>query len=167
MATSIKSAVPGASCQKNKVPKPWYEKEVYCQLIPNEDDRNPDYDIVPRIGAFEISTVFDNVDILIYSKMMSSMWPHVPSVADRIKAFAEDAKSMKGAELKAKYQTTGRQVRAARSPSKRDTMGNTMSTSAAASTFKSAQPVAEPAAAAQPEPVKEEPKKEPEPVKEE
>ena len=147
-ASAITAAVPGATCQKNKVPKPWYEKEVYCQLIPNEDEGNPNYDILPRIGSFEISTVFDNVDILIYSKMMSSMWPHVPSVSDRLKAFAEDAKTMKADQLKAKYQTTGRQVRAARSPSKRDTMGNTMKSSAAASTFKSVEPMAEPAAAA-------------------
>lgn len=80
-----------SACQKNKVPKAWYDKEVYCQLIPNEDDNNPDYDILPRIGAFEISTVVDNVDILIYSKMMSSMWPHIPSVVDRVAAFAKDA----------------------------------------------------------------------------
>ena len=52
----------------NKVPKPWFEKDIYCQLIPNDDDNNPYYDVLPRIGAFEISTVVDNVDILLYSK---------------------------------------------------------------------------------------------------
>ena len=93
-AAAVKELIPNANCVMNKVPKPWYEKEVYCQLIPNEDDRNPYYDILPRIGAFEISTVIDNVDILFYSKMMSTMWPHVPSVAKRIKEAMDDAKSI-------------------------------------------------------------------------
>jgi hypothetical protein len=29
--------------------------DIYCQLIPNEDENMPNYEIVPRIGAFEIS----------------------------------------------------------------------------------------------------------------
>ena len=29
--------------------------DIYCQLIPNEDDNMPNYEIVPRIGAFEVS----------------------------------------------------------------------------------------------------------------
>ncbi len=88
----------------NKVPKPWYEKEIYCQLIPNEDGNNPNYDMLPRIGAFEVSIVHENEDILFYSKMMSSMWPHAPSLAARISAFADDvAAGMKPAELKQKY----------------------------------------------------------------
>ena len=80
----------------NKVPKEWYEKEVYCQLIPNEDDNNPYYDILPRIGAFEISTVIDGHDILLYSKMMSSMWPNTSAVSKWIKNLIDDAANMKG-----------------------------------------------------------------------
>ena len=87
----------------NKVPKPWFEKETYCQLIPNEDDNNPNYDMLPRLGAFEVSTVYDNVDILLYSKMMSSMWPHATSLVERVQAFADEAKNSNGAALKAKY----------------------------------------------------------------
>ena len=67
-AEVIKAIIPNATCVMNKVPKPWYEKEIYCQLIPNDDDNNPYYDVVPRTGAFEVSTVIDNVDILLYSK---------------------------------------------------------------------------------------------------
>ena len=92
----------------NRVPKPWFEKEVYCQLIPNEDDNNPYYDILPRIGAFEVSTVHDNVDILFYSKMMSTMWPHGPSLTTRIKAFVDDLGKTNTAALKEKFQTAGR-----------------------------------------------------------
>ena len=105
----IKEHVPNATCVMNRVPKPWYEKEIYCQLIPNEDDNNPYYDILPRIGAFEVSSVIDNVDILFYSKMMSTMWPHAPSLATRIKAFTDELGSgVPPAALKEKFQTTGR-----------------------------------------------------------
>jgi len=98
----------------NSVPKPWYEKETYCQLIPNEDDNNPNYDMLPRIGAFEVSTVHDNVDILFYSKMMSSMWPNPTSLAARVKEFIDESSKSPIAELKAKFQTSGRQHRAPR-----------------------------------------------------
>ena len=111
----------------NRVPKPWYEKEVYCQLIPNEDDNNPYYDILPRIGAFEVSTVKDNVDILFYSKMMSTMWPHAPSLANRIKAYVDDCANTPIGAIKEKYQTTGRQVRQPRK--RRGSMGSSMSMS--------------------------------------
>ena len=132
LKAAIESAVPGAQCVLNKVPKAWYEKEVYCQLIPNDDDNNPHYDILPRIGAFEISTVIDNVDILLYSKMMSLMWPHVPSVVGRIQQFDNDAISLRADALRAKYYTSGRQVRASRSPSKRASMGGSMRTTGGA-----------------------------------
>ena len=111
VSACIKTVVPNAICVMNKVPKPWYEKEIYCQLIPNEDDNNPYYDVLPRIGAFEVSTVIDNVDILFYSKMMSTMWPHASSLATRIKDFADMNGSTAVATLKEKFQTTGRQVR--------------------------------------------------------
>ena len=77
----------------NKVPKQWYEKEIYVQLIPNEDDKNQFYDILPRLGAFEVSTVVDNVDILFYSKQMTLLWPHAKSLSNKIIAFEEDRQS--------------------------------------------------------------------------
>lgn len=51
-------------------------KDIYCQLIPNEDDRNPHYDMLPRLWAFEVSTVYDGCDILFFSKQMARVWPH-------------------------------------------------------------------------------------------
>ena len=111
----------------NRVPKPWFEKEVYCQLIPNEDDNNPYYDILPRIGAFEVSTVVDNVDILFYSKMMSTMWPHAPSLANRIKAYCDEVGGTAVAGLKEKFQTTGRQVKQPRG--RRGSMGSSLAMS--------------------------------------
>ena len=40
-------------------------------MIYNEDETVAEYEIVPRMGAFEVSTVIENVDILFYSKLMS------------------------------------------------------------------------------------------------
>ena len=81
----------------NKVPKAWAEFDTYCQMVHNNDDNNPDYDIIPRIWAFELSTVVDNHDILFFSKIMCKMWPHVGAVVKRIKSFAADSKTMNGA----------------------------------------------------------------------
>jgi hypothetical protein len=47
--------VPGATVLKNSVPKEWAMGDIYCQLIPNQDEQNPYYDIMPRIGALEVS----------------------------------------------------------------------------------------------------------------
>ncbi len=114
VSACIKNEIPGANCIMNKVPKAWYEKEVYCQLIPNEDDNNPHYDILPRIGAFEVSTVTNNTDCLLYSKMMSTMWPLAPALAARVKEYVDCSQTMEPAALREKFQTSGRQVRAAR-----------------------------------------------------
>ena len=54
---TIVEAIPNAKCLFNEVPKPWFEQDIYCQLIPNEDDKNPNYGVLPRLGAFEVSTV--------------------------------------------------------------------------------------------------------------
>ena len=37
------------------VPKVWAHSDIYCQLIPNEDDAQPYYEVVPRIGTMEVS----------------------------------------------------------------------------------------------------------------
>lgn len=47
--------MPSAEVVFNLVPKEHAMSDIYCQLIPNEDDANPYYDVVPRIGAFEVS----------------------------------------------------------------------------------------------------------------
>jgi hypothetical protein len=55
VAGHIKQTCPDASIVFNQVPKMWAMSDIYCQLVNNEEDANPNYDIVPRIGAFEIS----------------------------------------------------------------------------------------------------------------
>ena len=39
----------------NKVPKIWVDYEIYCQLVPNADINEPNYQMIPRTGAFEVS----------------------------------------------------------------------------------------------------------------
>ena len=40
---------------KNQVPKEFHSADIYCQLIPNNDEALDYFDVVPRIGAFEVS----------------------------------------------------------------------------------------------------------------
>ena len=59
------------------------------QLVPNEDQDNDCYDMLPRSGAFEVSTVLeqekqDSVDILLFSKMIAQMWPHCGGLAKKL-----------------------------------------------------------------------------------
>lgn len=55
LATAIKEAVPDAEVTFNMVPKLHAMSEIYCQLIPNSDPNQPYYEIMPRIGSFEVS----------------------------------------------------------------------------------------------------------------
>ena len=54
-AEAIKKSYPGCEIVFNMVPKVWAHSDIYCQLIPNEDDNQPYYEVVPRIGTFEVS----------------------------------------------------------------------------------------------------------------
>ena len=69
----------------NQVPKNWIDHDLYSQLIPNEDDEEPNFDMIPTIGAFEISTVIDRTPIQFFSKLKLRYWPRAPAVAARIK----------------------------------------------------------------------------------
>jgi hypothetical protein len=55
VASAICSAVPGAIVQKNQVPKAWAMADIYCQLIPNDDEANINFDMMPRLYSFEVS----------------------------------------------------------------------------------------------------------------
>ena len=66
--------------------------------------------------------------MLLFSKMMSGLWPHVPSVASLAKKFVEDVpnKDIMPKELKNKYFTDGRYVKARNaSPPRNSKMGAT------------------------------------------
>ena len=72
------------------VPKGWIEHDQYCQLIPNEDEEDPNYEMIPRIGAFEVSVVVGNTSILFFSKLLLGYWPNPQAVAMRVKAAIDD-----------------------------------------------------------------------------
>ena len=55
VAKTIMELIPDAVVVINKTPKEWVDYDIYCQLVPNDDDNDPYYNIVPRTGAFEVS----------------------------------------------------------------------------------------------------------------
>lgn len=89
-------------------------EDIYCQLVPNDEASNSCYDMLPRIGAFEVSYK----GIILYSKMMSGAWPHFGSVAKFVGQMFKDAKTCTQAELKKKYTFNGSVNVATRGPSK-------------------------------------------------
>lgn len=105
MAQQLRSCLSEASGQNvqalyNEVPKVWAEYEAYCQLIPDNDSERPCYAMIPRIGAFEVSYR----GIIVYSKLLSTEWPHVPSLAKNIANIFADSAKMSHQELAKKYQ---------------------------------------------------------------
>ena len=98
LGLAIKEVLPDATILINQVPKAWYEKDLYCQLIPNDDDNTDVYDMIPRIGAFEVSTVAAyggaNDAILLYSKMIGGMWPHIGTLAKKIDRYAGEMENI-------------------------------------------------------------------------
>ena len=92
LSSRIREHVPDAIVLYNQVPKRWFEKEIYCQLVPNEDDNNDVYDMIPRMGAFEVSTVAERGSggseaVLLFSKLIGGLWPHVGDLAKRMATF--------------------------------------------------------------------------------
>ena len=41
----------------NQVPKTWFNFDIYYSLIHNDDDELDVYEMIPKLGSFEISTV--------------------------------------------------------------------------------------------------------------
>jgi hypothetical protein len=55
VSAKIQEQVPGCMVLVNEIPKSWVDYEIYCQLIPNTDSGTPNYRMIPRVGAFEVS----------------------------------------------------------------------------------------------------------------
>ena len=55
VAAAIKEVVPGAEVIMNLVPKEYAMSDIYCQLIPNDNESDPYYQVMPRMGAMEVS----------------------------------------------------------------------------------------------------------------
>ena len=62
--------VPGAEVIFNLVPKEYAMSDIYCQLIPNDDAADPYYQVMPRMGAMEVSIngVVSKLKKIIFSK---------------------------------------------------------------------------------------------------
>lgn len=105
MAAAIKNEFPNAQVIKNRVPKSWAMEDIYCQLIPNDDENDDCYSMIPRIGAFEISWR----GVLVFSKMMTSVWPHFTACGKQVGEMLENIKrGMSLQEVKQKYTTNGK-----------------------------------------------------------
>ena len=66
-------------------------------MIPNEDENNLYYDVLPRMYAFEVS--FKGV--LLFSKILSKTWPSISMVAKKCYNAAQPGANIED------YQTTG------------------------------------------------------------
>ena len=55
MSGAIIDKVPTAVVMRNQIPKAYLPFDLYCNLIPNDDDNCHIFDQVPRTGAFEVS----------------------------------------------------------------------------------------------------------------
>lgn len=55
MSTAIVERVPNALTMRNQIPKSYLPYDLYCNLIPNDDENIPYFQQVPRTGAFEVS----------------------------------------------------------------------------------------------------------------
>ena len=88
LTSEIQANVGNATILINQVPKEWAMADIYCQLIPNDDENNDVYDIMPRMYAFEVSTRPENGSaFILYSKIMALMWPHYVSLGKRIGSY--------------------------------------------------------------------------------
>ena len=114
--------VPDCHVVLNMVPKEYAMSDIYSSLVPNADPNQLCYQIVPRIGAFEVS--FNG--FLLISKLQYRMWPSVSLVAGKCqKAF--EAHSL-GKEL-AEFQSMGNCVRKSSERSRKSRVLNNVKSS--------------------------------------
>lgn len=65
--------------------------------------------MIPRIGSFEVT----HNGIVIFSKLLSQMWPNYSSLAKRLaELFTDQRNGMPHVSMQVKYQTKGNDVRA-------------------------------------------------------
>ena len=66
------------------------------------------------MGAFEVSTVYENVEILLFSKMLSKMWPNIALLVGKVAKLSQEIASpngLSGGQMRDKFQTTGELIR--------------------------------------------------------
>ena len=50
---------PGIKVLYNQVPKSWYDYDIYYSLIHNSSDEVDVFQMIPKLGSFEVSTVIN------------------------------------------------------------------------------------------------------------
>jgi len=55
VSAAIIDRIPSAITMRNAIPKSYLPYDLYCNLIPNNDNNAESYEQVPRTGAFEVS----------------------------------------------------------------------------------------------------------------
>lgn len=55
VSSAIVERIPNALTMRNQIPKSYLPYDLYCNLIPNDDDNIPYFQQVPRTGSFEVS----------------------------------------------------------------------------------------------------------------
>jgi hypothetical protein len=55
VSSAIVELIPNAITMRNQIPKSYLHHDLYCNLIPQEDQNAPYFHQVPRTGAFEVS----------------------------------------------------------------------------------------------------------------
>ena len=149
--TEVSNAInanPNTECmQQNCVPHEWSHQDQYSNILdPHREGKNYERMVNPRPWSFEISTVHDNTVILVFSKIISKVWPDANAVVRRLNNLIEDSKTMNGSQLKAKYQTQSRkpkdlsQTQPVRRTMARATSGDFKPTSTGAKQFASTSP---------------------------
>jgi len=56
-------------------------------LIPCNDETRDAYAMIPRIGSFEVTYK----GILVFSKLLSNVWPDIPGVASKVGKMLADS----------------------------------------------------------------------------
>jgi len=55
VSAAIIERIPNVLIMRNQIPKEYVDFDLYCNLVPNQDEHCPTYQQVPRTGAFEVS----------------------------------------------------------------------------------------------------------------
>ena len=102
ISKAIKEEIPDATFYLNEVPNSWKRKGNYKNLLPSPNQGMSK--IMPRLGAFEITTMEKNTHLLLFSKLKSLVWPDYRLFSSTVKRFAKQKENLETAELLRKFE---------------------------------------------------------------
>ena len=97
------------------------------------------FDIIPKLGSFEVSTVIKvnglEAEILIFSKMLQNSWPNLTTLQKKLQKFVSDVRQAQrgesmwtAKEIQAIYQTAKKPIETKREERRAVTMNETVTT---------------------------------------